>query len=406
MFDFAGTHPHQLKSAIRSAAIIEQNGGFVDTPINPALLAHQANLQVKSVKKFDDPAQWLWSTRLLELATDQRTAEFVASNFPSDFEIFDVGCGGGADAIALAAAHRVTAIDRDPFTLRMTAANHALQLKRDSKADTAFNCRLENAEDLVVSGEQFLNIDPDRRTDRGRSIQLQWHSPGPETLQRLVSSSGGGSIKLAPGCQDRLEPIEERIGRQWITQNRSVVQQRWWWAIPDFPAGSKTVSIYRPDQGWISQCFDASQSGIDLLDLVADTEDSKIADLQNWIGQYLGDGDPSLRAADCQLALAEQLQCELVGNRFGYFFSGEPLTTPLIHWFEILAVEAVDAKKLKKLLKQFDLDRVTIKTRNLRYRPAFLDNFARGSGDRCGTLLVTEVGKRVVAFLVSERLSN
>ncbi len=81
----------------------------------------------ESATQVFTPENWVWTSRYLELASNQLTAEMTASFFPPGIRVVDIGCGGGADATSLVKQREVLAIDRNPLAIQLTQANWQLQ---------------------------------------------------------------------------------------------------------------------------------------------------------------------------------------------------------------------------------------------------------------------------------------
>ncbi len=125
------------------------------------------SLQAKVQRKFLQPENWVWTSRYLELASNQLTAEMTASFFPPGIRVVDIGCGGGADATSLVKQREVLAIDRNPLAIQLTQANWQLQ----SSDRGVLNAKVADAENVKIDSEDFVHLDPDRRQeDRAASV--------------------------------------------------------------------------------------------------------------------------------------------------------------------------------------------------------------------------------------------
>lgn len=364
------------------------------------LVAHQVRLRPRVARKFDDPAGWLWTDGLLQLASDDRVAALTAGFFPKGARVFDIGCGGGADALALLGRGPVAAVDREELPLALAAANAALQAEGGRRFGGPLESIHSDAAELTVGGDDLLHLDPDRRGEGGqRSVQLRWHSPDETTLVRLIGESRGGSVKLAPGCRD--EPPSEiaDVTRQWVGVDRGVVQQRWWWGIDGFPAGGRRVSaLVGPDWHHFDVPADRWREAVagELSDVVTEEFPSP--------GSWLGDGDPTLRAADCQGVYAAAHGYELLGNEMGYFAAdapaNDPSSDPLVRWFRLEDAAPLDARKLRRLVQSMGRDGIVLKTRNVRSVPEPLVKWAAKPAKNPAVVMATAFGGRHWALVV------
>ncbi len=362
--------------------------------IDGGLLAYQRALQVKARKKFYDPSYWLFTSNLLQLASDQATAELVADYFPIDSNIIDVGCGCGSDAIALASRTSVLAIDQNDFACQLTSANAALQ--RYAGRKLKLNVETAIADEFPFNTNDFVHLDPDRRSEHGRSVQLQWHSPDFPTIKKIIAQSKGGSMKLAPACSDNVADFDVPISKQWITFSRSVVQQRWWWGIEAFDPRFDTLSSYSTSSGWRhEQLPNRSQQS-----LTDQLEAAQQATVQiEGLGSYIGDTDPGLRAADLQVAYARRYGYRLIGDAMGFLTADELRNDSLSRWFRVLAVTKFDAKQIRKSLMALGFDGIILKTRNVRSVPVQVATMAARSGKNAATVFATQSNGKHVAII-------
>ena len=172
----------------------------------------QATLRLRAAAKFGADAQVMYFTRDgLEQATRapvaaRRAARLRASGVT---HLADLGCGIGADTIACARAGiRVTAVEADPLTAAVAAANTAaLGLDR---LVTVASGRAETAE-LGTVGAAFC--DPARRRGGGRVFDPAAYSPPWEFVTRLVETVPRTVLKVAPGITTTWSrPVPRRSG--------------------------------------------------------------------------------------------------------------------------------------------------------------------------------------------------
>ncbi len=381
----------------------QQPQEYVEAYLNPQqhhqrkvpadLFRHIVGLTPKVSRKFLNPSRWVWSSRHLELSSNQLTAELVASYFPLGEQIRDIGCGGGADALALAGRGPVIAIDRDEFAVRLTAANHKLQRET---LPYSFQAQVGEAESLNLTPESFVHLDPDRRQLDRRSVSLQWHSPTKECIQKLVASSAGGSMKLAPACHDSPSFLNRPISKHWISFQQSVVQQRWWWGIQSLEDSRCFVSAYSSESGWVhaSPSFDQ---------FILDESRVFHATAEVSVGSYIGDGDPVLRAAGCQMGYVEGHDCWLLGSLNGYYIASSPIwELPLIRWRKVMEILPLRAKDLRNFMRLHDFEGIELKTRNIGPISPDIQRLASASGSKRCFVYATKVGTAACAIIACD----
>ncbi|MGB1288358.1 MAG: SAM-dependent methyltransferase, partial [Aggregatilineales bacterium] len=75
------------------------------TPEEAGILLSQARLRHKAVDKFGDSAtQMLFTEHALQQASNPRIRQYRATKLDTSYPVFDMGCGIGADSLAMAVA--------------------------------------------------------------------------------------------------------------------------------------------------------------------------------------------------------------------------------------------------------------------------------------------------------------
>src|SRR5690606_16118036 len=139
----------------------------------------------------------MWLTRKgLEQATSELVARHKAKRFHAP--VWDLCCGVGADAIAMARHTDVTAVDRSAANCLRTLWNADIYGVRDRIGAV---CAEVETLDVV---DKIVHLDPDRRSvgriGRGRTLRLEDGSPNLEFLQQIALETRGGAIKVSPAA--------------------------------------------------------------------------------------------------------------------------------------------------------------------------------------------------------------
>ncbi len=393
---------------------------LIEGKLSATMLGHQRQQRSRAAKKFSDPERWLWTAKLLEQSSDGKVATMTATAFPNDARVIDLCCGAGADSVALARRGPVTAVDRCEIACALARANLAMHFPSSlvdsppfglvSKLDRRqYEVICSAAESVEIQTEDWIHVDPDRRSNSGRTTLATFFHPGLDFLVNLIDRSAEGSIKLAPATKCEYENAgvdssstikvdQAKIGRQFIAWGGSVRQQRWWWNVETYPAGTNTVSILDRDDKWahwtvlshdISQCDPWS----DIVDEVDE------------IQGYVGDTDGCVRAAGLQTLLATNLKAKIIGNPFGYIVKRDKPETssPFVDWFEIQATMSLDRKRLRTYLRERNVGVLEIKVRNIEMDPEMLRKEMKLKGSESATLLITRCGSKIIA-IVGRRL--
>ena len=150
-------------------------------------------LRAKAAPRFANASRMFFTKESLEQATSEAVADHRARRFGNFGTVADLGCGIGADAIAMArAGARVTAIDRDPLRLAMAAKN------ADVCGASIRFVQSDLLADPIPDADAYF-ADPARRADGKRFLSLEDYVPAPEALLARLPRGAPVAFKLAPG---------------------------------------------------------------------------------------------------------------------------------------------------------------------------------------------------------------
>jgi hypothetical protein len=403
-------------------------------PSQQQLLEEQLAFAMGSAKrKVIDPARWRWTQRLLEQASDEWTAAETANDFPMGQPVIDICSGAGVDTVALSRRMLGAAItSTEPLRSTDTPADLVVPVDASSIACslTALNSRnngflvqpMESRfEDMTLREDVWLHMDPDRRADGHKHIQLQQMQPAWDSIATALYRCKGASIKIAPGFQTTQGFEWGACGppdaRRWLSRDGSVRQQRLYWRLPRWGSGKRIVSLQRSDGLWIHEQFSENE--------ITGNEVFRHFDSGTWhagsyehgsthfldddftrlqLGNYVADQDPVLRAAQCSSALARRLGARVLGNEFGYFHAPSILEHPMLRWFRVHEILPLDRKKLKAYTRSVDTKRWELKSRNIDIDLVKLQRelITNKSASEVRWLLLTKIGPKHVAIAAEE----
>jgi THUMP domain-like len=353
-----------------------------------SLVVEQIRLRQRAAKKFRQPEKWIWTPLLLEQATDEYTAQFVAGFYPANHSVVDLCCGAGSDAVALARDNRtLAAVDSCPIAVCITKSN----LDAHGLAGTV-NCGL--AENFSIPKNAWVQCDPDRRPTGKRVTNLESLCPSQPALENIIRQSSGGSIKLAPATEPP-EAWRSAYGLQWISSERCVRQLRIWWGAEAFGPGTRSASI-RDHQGvWhtlqrTAQAYDRSRSTVRYTDAC-----------EAWIGDY----DPAVRTAELTCCLAEEVQASIIETDTGYLTASKPQTHAMVTWFCVVDVLSADMKKLRAYFRQNNVGVLEIKQRGTGFDLEKLRRELKLQGEAKRTLFYFRA-KGAVRAVIAERIPS
>ncbi len=354
-------------SRLRAAG---HDGGLV------AAVLEQARLRSRARAKFGDFAdRMLFTPAGLEQSTRLRVAALHAGRFAEAGidVIADLGCGIGADAMAIAALDLgVVAVERDELTAAVAAFNLA--------PFPSARVELGNAEDADLAGVGAVWLDPARRDGATRLKNPGDWSPSLEWAFDLARRLPTG-IKLGPGIDRDLIPDD--VEAQWVSVDREVVELVLW-----------SGSLARP--GIRRAALVLSAGGIAELSAPADSADAETGDL----AEYLVEPDGAVIRARLIGDLARNLGGRMLDPTIAWITSPEPPATPFGQAFRVLERFPLDVKTLKRELAARGIGTLEIKKRGVDIDPAQFRTKLALSGETSATLVLTRIAGSRAAILV------
>jgi SAM-dependent methyltransferase len=349
---------------------------------SPGLVAavlSQSKLRAKAQHKFGPFADRMLFT---EAGLEQATRLQVAAQHAGRFQraglkwIADLGCGIGADALAIAALEiEVTAVDRDEVTAAIASFNLA----------PWSNARVEHADatEFDLTGMDGVYLDPARRTaSRRLSNPADW-TPSLDFAFGIADRLPTG-IKLGPGIDRDLIPREAEA--QWVSVDHDVVEVGLW-----FGALAR-VGIRRA-------ALVIGHHGIAELTAADDTDDAEVGEL----GEFLYEPDGAVIRARLIGDLARSLDARMIDPSIAYFSSDDARDTPFAARFRVLETFPFDERQLKRELAARGIGALEIKKRGMDVDPAQLRKKLSLKGAESATLILTRVtGKRVALLCARE----
>ena len=354
-------------SRLRSAG---HDGGLV------AAVLEQARLRARARPKFGDFAdRMLFTSPGLEQATRLRVAALHAGRFAEAGidVVADLGCGIGADALAIAALDLgVVAVERDELTAAIAAYNLA--------PFPSARVELGNAEDADLTGVGGVWLDPARRDGATRLKDPGDWSPSLDWAFDLADRLPAG-IKLGPGIDRDLLP--ETGEAQWISVDREVVELVLW-SGPLARAGIRRSALV------------LAAAGVAELNAPADSPDAEAGDL----GAYLLEPDGAVIRARLIGDLARSVGGRMIDPTIAWITADEPPASPFGQAFRVLERLPLDVKTLKRELSARGIGTLEIKKRGVDIDPAQFRTRLALAGANSATLVLTRVAGARAAILV------
>jgi len=331
----------------------------------------QALLRARAATKFGaDAARMYFTAEGLEQATGSTVATHHAARYPIypvPSCIADLCCGIGGDLRALAAAHAVLAVDRDPLTAAIAEANvESLGLAH------RVTVRCADVTTLDLTGYDVSFIDTARRANGQRVFDARHYQPPWSFIETLVARVGNVGVKVAPGIPHHLVPTD--VEAEWVSVHGDVKEAALWF-------GALRT-------GGIARRATLLPSG----DTLADTHrEDAIPPSVGSPRRYLYEPDGAVIRAGLVGAVAARVDGTLLDPTIAYITSDAYVDTPFAHAWAITDVMPFNLKRLRAYLKERGIGSVVIKKRGSPLDPDTLARDLRLAGPARATLFLTHV---------------
>lgn len=331
-----------------------------------------ASLRRAAVAKLGSGAERLFLTRDgLEQATRPEVAVWRAARLAATgvAEVWDLGCGLGLDALALASVGlRVVAVERDPVTAVFASANLG-PTARVVEADV---------EDVVgeLPDGAGVFVDPARRTARGRSWDIADLSPSWAWTTGLLASRPSGCVKLGPGVPyNALPPSAETV---WVSDRGDLVEASVWVGAGAVP-GRRSALLLPGGHELQSEGRDLAAAPV---------------------GRWLYEPDPAVIRAGAVPALARRLGASAVAEGIAYLSSEIGGSSDFATRFEVLERLPYRERELRAWVRAHHVGTLEIKKRGLDVDPAALRRRLAPSGEEAATFVLTPTVEGAAALVV------
>ena len=345
----------------------------------------QARLRARARPRLGDLADRLYLTPDgLEQLTRPEVAARHAARFAAEVDgpVLDLCCGVGGDLTALAAAGlAVTGVDRDPLAVAVARANLAA-LGLDERAEVRLGDvpgDLDATPDLDVDLAEAAGVfvDPARRSGRGRALDPRTWSPPWDAVLGLAARVPATGAKTAPGLAHHLLPAGAEA--EWVSVGGGVVECALWWG----PLGSGVARR--------ATLLPASATV---------TGDGTARAPVGPVGRYLHEPDGAVIRAGLVAEVADPLGATLLDPTIAYLSTPGPVVSPFLTTYEVVDVLPFHLKRLRALLRDRGVGRLTVKKRGTAVAPEELRARLRLSGDAEATVVLTRVAGAQTVLLV------
>ncbi len=340
-----------------------------------------ARLRLRATDKLLPAADQLWLTRDgLEQASHGATAVVRREDFANYPRVFDLGCGIGADSMALAPDHEVIALDNDPLRLAMAQANTALVrtkpvnfVQADLRSPLPFHPK--------TTSTCAAFFDPARRSEGRRLFSVHHYVPPLEIVQDWAFAAL--MVKLSPGVDlAELAPYGGSV--HFVSVNGDLKEaQLCLGAWSGLPTQAKVLTV----ESNTVRLTTLSARNLPPPPLRQPTS-------------YLYEPDPAVIRAGLLSELAERLGLSMyrLDETIAYLTADSSVETPLARAWLIEVAMPFNLKKLRAYLREHNVGRVTVKKRGHAMTPEELIAKLRlpGHGEERIVVLTRVMGQPTV----------
>ena len=337
----------------------------------------QSRLRARGRNRLGPDADRMWLT---ETGLEQATRRVVADRHAERFArlgvrtVADLCCGVGGDLLALARAGvpRVVGVDRDPVTAAVAAAN-AAALGLGDRVEV----RCEDVTTTSLDAVDAVFVDPARRGAHGRALDPRHWSPPLSFVLDVAAQVAATGAKLAPGVpHDALPPTPR-------------------------PSGSPTAATSSSARSGADRWSTGVRRRATLLPSgAALTGDGSRRAPAGPVGRYLVEPDGAVIRAGLVAELADLVDGRLVDPTIAYVTTDAVPATPYGTSYEVTDVLPFGVKRLRGLLRERGVGRVTVKKRGTAVTPEELRRQLRLRGDAEATVVLTRVAGEQSMLLV------
>lgn len=360
---------------------LERAAGLTATPKNLERVATQTNpdaarwafrqqeLRIRAKAKFFLAPQMLFDPDGLEMASHEHVAAFHAAQFPPGVLVAELGCGIGADTIALARRGPVVAFELD--SNRAAIARHNLAVH-------GLEAEIRVADALAEPWDfEFAYGDPTRRSESTRLRDPDAFRPRPRELGDRMKELRLGLLKLSPMLSD--EFFGALGGRTSFVSFEGECRE----ALVEMGKSVNPSSHYRAIRVETGSAIE-EEPGRDVR-------------MREEPGAFLLEANPAAIRAHALEAIASGLDADHLGDSNGYFTAEKwdpgREEAGWVRAFEVLSSGHADLRRIRSEIQNQDLGIETVKLRGVREDPAAWQRKLRRDGAHKAVLCLYSVGK-------------
>ena len=355
-----------------------------------------AILRLEGLKKFAGAERMYFTRAALEQATPQEVSDYRAGRYRGFEHILDLGCSIGGDTLAFAYSQeienggRVTGVDLDELRLRMARAN--MQALQPGARVDFVRADLQSPLPFAACSDAALFFDPARRVEGQRVFSVRDYSPPLSVVNDWRAGFDAIGVKISPGVKiEELGLLDERPEVEFISLRGDLKEAALWFGPLKSAArratvlpGEHTLESNEPFEAW-------SQRPAARLPISPPQA-------------YLYEPDAAVIRAGLVEELGLRLSGSLLDADIAYLTSLERIDTPFARVWAVEDWFPFQLKRLRVVLRQRGVGRVTIKKRGSPLEPQALARDLRLKGSEERTLFLTHLQGRPIVILSRDML--
>lgn len=381
----------------------------------------QLRLRGKAEAKFGPFAESMVLTQAgLEQATRLQVAALHAGRFARAGvrHVADLGCGLGADSMALAALDlQVTAVERDPTvaaaatvnlmhfpTARVVCADAVPWAQQVGAVEAGLpdDGSLPEAGEVTEGGAQGAPdgfwLDPARRvlstSGSARVFNPEAFSPPLSFVEALAEAGRAVGVKMGPGIPH--ESVPAGCEAQWVSVGGDVTEAVLWFNAVARPGVRRAALVLGGDGGSAGNGSPSGQGSAELTS-AEDFGDSPAVEVAGvgGVGGWLYEPDGAVIRAGLVADLVAREHADaggrLLDEHIAYFCADELVQTPFARAYEVLSVMPYHVKGLRRWAKETGVRRLDVKKRGMAVTPEEVRRLVMsgqksgGKGGKAGT---------------------
>jgi SAM-dependent methyltransferase len=348
----------------------------VASPTLAAAAWEQATLRRRAGAsgKFARAAAMYFTRDALEQATGETIAHYRAGRYAPFGPVADLACGIGGDALPLAAAHLVVAVDRDPLRLAILRENARVH----NVAARILPVRAD-LEQFALPRVDALFCDPGRRGADGRRVfSVADYQPSLAQILRWRAAIPALGVKVSPGIVREEWPAPDQAEVEFISEGGALKEAALWFG-----------PLQRAERRATLLPSGATLAGAGPIIPGPIAPPSR----------FLYEPDSAILRAGLVDLLAAQLGAAQLDPDIAYLTADDLMSTPFARAYHIEETLPFSLKRLASRLRERDAGEVTVKKRGSPLDTDRLARQLRGRGSRALIVVLTHVQGRPYALI-------